>query len=166
MHKNGQVITKGSFITAGNASQLSDSALAGVVMEASQAEQRSLQPLGRYISMMAQRCEPDKMGIRKVFEVLELVPLDNLKMNDIRLWELNEAFASQLLYCRNQLGMPNALLNINGLAIAISRPYGMSGARMVGHALIQDHRRSANYVVSTMCVGHGMGATGLFEVLS
>ena len=151
-------------ITAGNASQLSDGASASVVMEAKDAEKRGLQPLGAYRGMAVAGLEPDEMGIGPVYAVPKLLERFNLKMDDIGLWELNEAFAVQVLYSRDQLGIPNELLNVNGGAISVGHPYGMSGARMVGHALIEGKRRSAKYVVCTMCVGGGMGAAGLFEV--
>ncbi len=165
VQKGGQVVAEGRFVTAGNASQLSDGASASVVMEAREAERRGLQPLGRYVGMTASGCEPDEMGIGPVSAVQKLLELNGLKMDDIGLWELNEAFAVQVLYCRDKLGIPNELLNVNGGAISIGHPYGMSGARMVGHALIEGKRRGARYVVSTMCMGGGMGAAGLFEVL-
>lgn len=154
----------GGFITAGNASQLSDGASACVLMESRQAEQRGLQPLGIYRGMAVAGCEPDEMGIGPVFAVPKLLQRNGLKMDDIGLWELNEAFACQVIYCRDQLHIPDELLNVNGGAISIGHPYGMSGSRMVGHALIEGKRRGIKYVVITMCVGGGMGAAGLFEV--
>jgi acetyl-CoA C-acetyltransferase len=152
-------------ITAGNASQLSDGASAAVVMEAGLAEKRGLEPLGLYRCTAVAGCEPDEMGIGPVFAVPKLLQQTGLSMDDIGLWELNEAFAVQVLYCRNKLGIPNELLNVNGGAISIGHPYGMSGARMVGHALIEGKRRGVKYVVCTMCIGGGQGAASLFEVM-
>jgi acetyl-CoA C-acetyltransferase len=157
-------VREDGFITAGNASQLSDGASASVVMEASLAEKRGLAPLGIYRGTAVAGCEPDEMGIGPIFAVPKLLQRNGLTMDDIDLWELNEAFAVQVLYCRDELGIPNDKLNVNGGAISIGHPYGMSGARMVGHALIEGKRRGAKYVVCTMCIGGGQGAASLFEV--
>jgi acetyl-CoA acetyltransferase family protein len=159
------VMGPGNFITAGNASQLSDGSSACVIMEAGLAAQKGLTPLGRYVGMSVAGTEPDEMGIGPVFAVPKLLDRFGLKMDDIGLWELNEAFAVQVLYCRDKLGIPSDRLNVNGGSISIGHPYGMSGARMTGHALIEGKRRGVRYVMVTMCIGGGMGAAGLFEVL-
>jgi acetyl-CoA C-acetyltransferase len=152
-------------ITAGNASQLSDGSSASVLMEESVAAKKGLTPLGRYVGMAVAGTEPDEMGIGPVFAIPKLLKANGLTMDDIGLWELNEAFAVQVLYCADTLGIPMDKLNVNGGAISIGHPYGMSGARMVGHALIEGKRRGVRYVVITMCIGGGQGAAGLFEVL-
>ena len=157
-------VREGGYITAGNASQLSDGASASVVMEASVAEKRGLEPLGIYRGTAVAGCAPDEMGIGPVFAVPKLLKATGLSLDDIDLWELNEAFAVQVIYCRDTLGIPNDKLNVDGGAISIGHPYGMSGARLVGHALIEGKRRGAKYIVCTMCVGGGQGAASLFEV--
>ena len=159
-----RTVREDGIITAGNASQLSDGASAAVVMEASVAEKRGLEPLGLYRGTAVAGCEPDEMGIGPVFAVPKLLARTGLSMDDIDLWELNEAFAVQAIYCRDKLGIPNDKLNVDGGAISIGHPYGMSGARMVGHALIEGRRRGAKYVVCTMCIGGGQGAASLFEI--
>ncbi len=159
-----KAVTDGGSISAGNASQLSDGASACVLMDAKLAESRGLEPLGAYRGIAVSGCEPDEMGIGPVFAVPKLLKAHGLNVDDIGLWELNEAFAVQVIYCQEKLGIPAELLNVNGGSISIGHPYGMSGSRMVGHALIEGKRRGAKYVVCTMCVGGGMGAAGLFEV--
>lgn len=162
--KGGIEVKQGEYITAGNASQLSDGASASVLMTAKMAEQRGLTPLGYFRGIAAVGCEPDEMGIGPVLAVPKLLKQFGLSVDDIGLWELNEAFASQAIYCRDQLGIDPAKLNVNGGAISIGHPYGMSGARMAGHVLIEGRQRGVKYGVVTMCVGGGMGAAGLFEI--
>ena len=153
-----------AYITAGNASQLSDGASACVVVNAKKAEQLNLEPLGAFRGMAVSGLEPDEMGIGPIYAIPKLLKKHNLSMDNIDLWELNEAFAVQVLYCRDKLGIPNEILNVNGGSIAIGHPYGMTGSRLVGHALIEGKRRKAKNVVVTMCIGGGQGAAGLFEV--
>jgi acetyl-CoA acetyltransferase family protein len=161
-----QPVVDGGCVTAGNASQLSDGAAACVVMEAAEANRRGLAPLGRYVGMAVMGNAPEEMGIGPIYAIPKLLARHGLSIDDIGLWELNEAFAVQCLYCRDALGIDPARFNVNGGAIAMGHPYGMSGARMVGHALIEGRRRGVKYVVVSMCIGGGMGAAGLFEVFS
>ena len=164
--KGGRFVAAGRFITAGNASQLSDGAAALVLMDSKLAEQRGLEPLGAYRGLAVAGCRPEEMGIGPVFAVPKLLARHGLTVGDIDLWELNEAFASQVLYCRDQLGIPDDRLNVSGGSISIGHPFGMTGARCVGHLLHEGRRRGAKYGVVTMCVGGGMGAAGLFEIYS
>ena len=159
-----KAVIEGGCVTAGNSSQLSDGASACVVMDAQLAERRGLAPLGIYRGVAVAGCEPEEMGLGPIYAVPKLLKQHGLKLQDIGLWELNEAFACQALYCRDHLGIDPAICNVNGGGISIGHPYGMTGARLVGHALIEGRRRGAKYVVVTMCIGGGMGAAGLFEV--
>jgi acetyl-CoA C-acetyltransferase len=156
---------EGNFITAGNASQLSDGASAAVVMSDKAAQARGLAPLGIYRGFAVAGCEPDEMGIGPIFAVPKLLKKAGLKVEDIGIWELNEAFAVQVIYCRDKLGIPNDRLNVSGGAVAIGHPYGMSGARLTGHALIEGKKRGAKWAVVTMCIGGGQGAAALFEIV-
>lgn len=162
--KNGQWVPEGEFITAGNASQLSDGASASVLMSAAEAQRRGLAPLGIYRGVAVAGCAADEMGIGPVFAIPKLLARHGLSVADIGLWEINEAFACQVIHCRDTLGIPDERLNVNGGAISIGHPFGMSGARLVGHALLEGRRRGVKYAVVSMCIGGGMGAAGLFEI--
>jgi acetyl-CoA C-acetyltransferase len=166
VHRDGQVIKEGKTVTAGNASQQSDGASACILMEAKEAVRRGLEPLGAFRGFAVAGCEPDEMGIGPVFAVPRLLERHGLSVNDIDLWELNEAFASQCIYSRDRLGIDPEKYNVNGGAISIGHPYGMTGARSVGHVLLEGRRRKAKYGVVTMCIGAGMGAAGLVEIYS
>ena len=163
--KNGNWVKEGSHITAGNASQLSDGAAATVLMSGEEAKRRGIKPLGAYRGLAVAGLDPDIMGIGPVFAIPKLLKRHNLSMNDIGLWEINEAFACQVVYCRDYLGIPNDKLNVNGGGISIGHPFGMSGARLVGHALLEGKRRGVKYAVVSMCIAGGMGAAGLLEIL-
>jgi len=163
--RDGQWVKQGEFVTAGNSSQLSDGASVVLLMEREAAEQRGLAPLGVFRGIAVAGCEPDEMGIGPVFAIPKLLQQHGLSVSDIGLWEINEAFASQVIYCRDRLGIPNDRLNVNGGAIAVGHPFGMTGSRLVGHALLEGRRRGVRFVVISMCIGGGMGAAGLFEVL-
>jgi acetyl-CoA C-acetyltransferase len=162
--KGGRYVPEGKFVTAGNASQLSDGSAAVLMMERKEAEKRGLTPLGAYRGMAVAGCGPEEMGIGPVFAIPKLLERNGLTMDDIDIWELNEAFASQVLYCRDKLGIPNEKLNVSGGSISIGHPYGMTGARCTAHLMYEGKRRGAKYGVVTMCVGGGMGAAGLFEI--
>jgi len=162
--KGGAWVSQGEFVTAGNASQLSDGAAAVLVMSRHEALERGLAPLGIYRGLAVAGCQADEMGIGPVYAIPKLLKRHGLTVGDIGLWEINEAFASQVLYCRDQLGIPNDRLNVNGGAIAVGHPFGMSGARLTGHALLEGRRRGVRYAVVAMCIGGGMGAAALFEI--
>ena len=164
MWKDGKWIEQGEFITAGNASQFSDGAAAVLLMSRGEARQRGIEALGVYRGIAVSGCAPEEMGIGPVYAIPKLLKRFGLTVSDIDLWEINEAFACQVVYCRDFLQIPNDRLNVNGGAISIGHPFGMSGARMVGHSLLEGRRRGARFVVVAMCIGGGMGAAGLFEL--